>query len=148
MFRVEDFKDMIIEEANKTIGFIGANIFKNKQKASGRSILSLHSELKGNDLIIWGREGFDVLEKGNPPGTKVSIDILYQWAKDKDLPFKNDTDRFWFAKNTSRIIDEKGTLLFRKGGRKDVYTSEIEPLEKRITQRITDNIINEPILDK
>jgi len=167
MFTVEIMQKIIQEETSITINKIGANIFMNGitwaginrngqnisggktgQNASGKTIQSLRGEDKGDALAIYGRDKFSQLETGTPPNSGVTMDTIYQWSKFKGIPFKNDKSRFWFSHSASNSINEKGTLLFQLGGRKDVYTNEIEPLSQRLTQRITEQIMTTKLVEE
>jgi hypothetical protein len=46
------------------------------------------------------------------------------------------------AKKQQRI----GSFLYRQGGRTDIYSNEAEPLQNRLAERITKEIINTKIL--
>ena len=156
-----DITKVLIEEGDATINLISSNIFKNGityaginrtgtnisggktgQNASGKTIQSIKKEVKQNTLTISGRDKFSNLETGTPPGSGVTTDMIYQWSKYKGIPFLTDKKRYWFSQYAANRINKDGSLLFRKGGRKDVYTNEVEPLVKRISDRI-DTVIYE-----
>ncbi len=156
MLKLEaEINKVLNDEAEATINLISSNIFKNGithsginrtgtnisggktgQNASGKTIQSIKKTVKDNSLLITGREKFSELETGTRPNSGVTVDAIYQWSKYKGLPFQNDNKRFWFSKYAANKINKDGSLLFRMGGRKDVYTNEVQPLIARIFKGI------------
>lgn len=149
-------KDILQNEGKNTINRIGGNIFKagvtrqginrtgtnisgskTGANASGRTIQSMKVTANETELIITGREGFSMLETGiSPQQSTATSDKLYQWSKHKQIPFRNDKQRFFAAKAWAANQKKEGSLLFRLGGRKDVFTNEVEPLVKAIENQI------------
>lgn len=149
-------KDILQNEGTNTINRIGGNIFKagitrqginrtgtnisgskTGANASGKTIQSMKVTATETELIITGREGFSMLETGiSPQQSTATADKLYQWSKHKQIPFKNDKARFFAAKAWTANQKVEGSLLFRLGGRKDVFTNEVDPLVKAIENQI------------
>lgn len=67
---------------------------------------------------------------GSPPGTKVSLPDLVQWAKDKGL-VNNERAALRLAYLTSRKIFREGSRDFRQGN-ENVYLKEIDAAQREI----------------
>jgi len=139
-----DFSKILSEGANKTINGIVASIIKNGQNASGKTIQNLHEEVSPNRLIIWGN---DYIEKGTPPNSGLVFNTLYFWSQYKGMTFGSNKERFFFARNATNKINEEGSLLFRKGGRKDVYSDKVQPLMDNIAERAGKEIVNIKLIE-
>ena len=151
-----NFSDILKKEGENTINRIGGNIFKagitrqgiNRTgtnisgakvgaNASGKTIQSMKVTATETELIITGREGFSMLETGiSPQQSTATPDKLYQWSKHKQIPFKTDKARFFAAKAWATNQKVKGSLLYRFGGRKDIFTNEVDPLVEAISNQI------------
>lgn len=139
-----DFSRILSEEGNKTINGIAASIIKNGQNASGKTIQNLHEEVSPNELIIWGN---DYIEKGTPPNSGLVFNTIYLWSQYKQMTFGSNKERFFFAKRATNKINEEGSLLFRKGGRNDVYSDKVQPLIERISERLGKEIVNIKLIE-
>ena len=139
-----DFSRILSDEGNKTINGIAASIIKNGQNASGKTIQNLHEEVSPNELIIWGNE---YIEKGTPPNSGLVFNTLYFWSQYKKMSFGSNKERFFFARNTTNKINQEGSLLFRKGGRKDVYSDKVQPLIEHISERVGKEIVNIELIE-
>lgn len=148
-------KDILQAQGTNTINRIGGNILKagityaginrtgqnisgskHGANASGKTIQSMKVTATDTELIISGREKFSNLETGVLPGTMTPPATLYTWSKFKGIPFKDDKKRFFFAQRAANKINANGSLLYRFGGRRDIYTNEVEPLMKAIADNI------------
>lgn len=126
------------------------------QVASGRTRESLSVEVNEREGILWGRFPFGTLETGRKPGKtpRNFSSIIRQWIIDKGIPVtpipyvRNPSDR-WQPKYTpqerglmslsgaiAHKIKTEGTSLYRSGGRRDIYTPEIEKTINSISDRI------------
>ena len=139
-----DFSRILSEEGNKTINGIAASIIKNGQNASGKTIQNLHEEVSPNELIIWGNE---YIEKGTPPNSGLVFNTIYLWSQYKQMQFDSNKNRMWFSKRAAYKINEEGSLLFQKGGRKDVYSDKVQPLIERISERLGKEIVNIKLIE-
>ena len=139
-----DFSRILSEEGNKTINGIAASIIKNGQNASGKTIQNLHEEVSPNELIIWGNE---YIEKGTPPNQGLVFNTIYLWSQYKQMTFGSNKERFFFAKRATNKINEEGSLLFQKGGRRDVYSDKVQPLIERISERLGKEIVNIKLIE-
>ena len=139
-----DFSRILSDEGNKTINGIAASIIKNGQNASGKTIQNLHKEVSQNELIIWGNE---YIEKGTPPHSGLVFNTLYFWSQYKQMQFDSNKNRMWFSKRAAYNINQEGSLLFRKGGRRDVYSDKVQPLIERISERVGKEIVNIKLIE-
>lgn len=122
---------------------IASNIMSAGMNASGRTIASMRVEVNENEGTLFGRRAFEVLESGRRPGSvpKGFYQIIYQWAIDKRIRVRNLKS---FAYLTARKIAREGTLLYREGGRNDIYTPEIRKCIENVRSRGI-SMINEQI---
>lgn len=140
------------------------NLAKTGTNASGRTSASLRVVMTENGGQIWGRRYFRGTEQGRAGG-KVPhnfTSIIEQWILDKGLtpsviPYKRKPSANWSPKYTpderglrqmasaiAHTIAKRGTSLYRKGGRKDIFTNVIEAnkndLKKVAKEIITTNL--------
>lgn len=122
------------------------------QVASGRTRDSIRVEVVGGISevtgMIWGRKYFAALETGSKPWKKQYnhppkpfVETIRQWMDDKGIEGS--------AYLTARKIMREGTSLYRKGGRKDVFTPVMETIEEEIQEEISNiftTIITETII--
>lgn len=132
-------KDKALEVVRSELDVLRLRIIENHlrvgQKASGKTIASLHIELSENGGILWGRQAFDVLESGRKGGKvpKGFYQIIQQWVKNKGIQVDNPKTFSYFV---ARKIAREGTQLYRNSGRDDIYSKEIEHTTKVIMERI------------
>lgn len=105
------------------------------QKASGKTIASLHIEMLEDKGILWGRQAFEVLESGRKGGKvpKGFYKIIQQWVNDKGIQVKNPKS---FSYLVARKIANEGTSLFRKGGRTDIYSTDMDKTIENIKNKV------------
>lgn len=105
------------------------------QKASGKTISSLHIEMLEDKGILWGRQAFEVLESGRKGGKvpKGFYKIIQQWVNDKGIQVKNPKS---FSYLVARKIANEGTSLFRKGGRTDIYSTDMDKTIENIKNKV------------
>ena len=109
----------------------------------------------GETLTVMGWKYFENVEKGIPPlisfiplkpaNPLVRVQ-LYNWSIRKGYSFDSDSERKSFAYYLRRKILNFGTKLFRRGGRSDIYTPEIDVLIKNVAAKAARIIVNERIL--
>lgn len=127
-----EIQDILKEEGDATVQRIAGNIFRNKQNASGKTIASLKNTTTPTSLDISGASHIKTLQTGVLPGTFVTAATINTWANNKG---------YWsgynYRANTiARRIFNFGSLLYRKGGRQDVWSNEVQLLVERIENRI------------
>lgn len=134
-------------EGDRTTNKITANLKFNDQYVTGKSAQSLNAESENGYLAISGRDDFSQLETGISPTQskkkpfKQTFYDLRGWYQNRGInraDIKTD-GRIFKATVNQRTI---GSVLYRKGGRKDVFSNEIEPLIERI-QLGLDGVITE-----
>lgn len=122
------------------------------QVASGRTIKSLHVEATEYEGTLYGHKPFGVLETGRRGGAVPSgfTGIILQWMKDKGIkvgpiPYKTNRPHKYtpqergnlqFSYFVAQKIKKSGTLLYRQGGRADIYSNEIPQTVEKVGQRL------------
>ena len=140
---LEDIKGILLDEMSLLAGRVISNIIRNKQNATGSLIKSIRVESTETTGSLFAYDYLPNIESGNLPGTYVTSEILNRWANAKGLWSGSN----YRASTISRRIMNSGSLLFRNGGRKDVYTNEIPLTEQNLVDRISGVIINTKILE-
>ncbi|MFZ4412456.1 MAG: hypothetical protein ACOYOV_05170 [Bacteroidales bacterium] len=115
------------------------------QKASGRTAASLKVMVDSEFVSLLGRKAIGTLETGRKAGPvpKNFYLIIKKWTKDKGLTFESETERGTFSYFVAKKIAEEGTMLFKEGGRNDIYSVEIPKTINKIAERITERFITE-----
>lgn len=151
---VKGIQAILDSELAVTEGQIKESMTRNKQVVTGRTLNSLRHETNGASGFIAGADHIDTLEKGiSPERSRMSSfghvrAKLGTWLQAKHgFQFNRGiTEARWAyiaAKNQQSI----GSVLFRAGGRKDVYSDKADPLVKRISERVGDYFVNVKILE-
>lgn len=112
------------------------------QKASGKTIKSIHVEVGDNYGQLTGRKFFGTLETGRKPG-KVPAnfkDIILKWMQEKGI---NVPQPKTFAYLVARKIRIEGTALYRIGGRSDIYSEEINKTIPKLVKRLGKDQVQE-----
>lgn len=137
-----DLKKIVEQKLQASIKKIQDNLESTGTNASRRTSQSLRLESSDHGFIIWGRKAFGTVETGRMAGAvpKNFNEIIKQWIKDKpisitQIPYKRKASENWRPKYTTEersliiaagaiahTIKEKGTTLYRSGGRKDIFT--------------------------
>lgn len=130
----KEIKKILAEELEKLKGYIIENHIRAGQRASGRTIKSLHVSVDDNHAILFGRKAFSVLETGRRPGKvpKGFYHIILQWVEDKKIKVKKPKS---FAYLVAQKIAREGTELYRYGSTEDIYSSNIEKTIMEIMNR-------------
>ena len=141
---------------------IAANINDKGLKASGKTEASMFQPDSirltdtGGMLVAVGRGYFQSLELGRPSGRvpRNFHAIIRQWIIDKGLavaqiPYKRQPSERWQPKYSveerslraaagaiAHSIATRGTLLYRQGGRRDIYTPVLEEETKALEEAI------------
>lgn len=136
MITKEDARKVVSEELESLRQRIIENHLRAGQKASGRTIASLHVETDNDGGILFGRKAFGTLETGRRGGKvpKGFYKIIYQWMQDKGIQVEKPKS---FAYLVARKIAREGTKLYRQGGRSDIYSNEIPKTTGSVLSRIT-----------
>lgn len=136
----------ILNKAGETaVQRIRNNMASTGTNATGKSSQSLNFEViqQGESVIlrVLGREYFAVVETGRRPTpqytkpSKTFVDSIREWLVAKG---KSESSAYAIAKS----IHQKGTKLFRQGGRSDIFTSEEKPLIEQVSTELLDKYAN------
>lgn len=159
--------DIIKQVLDKMVAQIRSNLESTGTNASGRTSASLRVVMTNTGGEIWGRRYFRGVEQGRAGGRvpRGFTSIIRQWILDKGLtpsaiPYKRKPSAKWQPKYTpeerglrqmasaiARTIEKSGTSLYRRGGRKDIFTNVIEENKPAILQ-VAKEIITENLYGK
>ena len=133
--RRKEIKGILIEELDSLRQRIIENHIRAGQRASGRTIKSLHVVVDDNHGFLFGRQAFGVLETGRRPGKvpKGFYKIIRQWMMDKGIQVEKPKS---FAYLVARKIAREGTELDRTGKHEDIYSKDIELTIQNIMNRV------------
>lgn len=114
---------------------------------------TMREEVDSESGIVWGAQFFENVEKGIPPlfgrfvckNRNVKERIL-EWTYKAGLSFESESKRKSFAWALRQKIGWHGTALYRKGGRKDIYSDEYQPLYDSLSKQIGEIIIQHKLL--
>jgi hypothetical protein len=158
-----DLKQIVEAKLKAAISKIQDNLESTGTNASGRTSQSLRLESSDYGFIIYGRKAFATVETGRMSGgiPKGFNDIIKQWIKDKgisvtQIPYKRKESENWRPKYSvserslniaagaiSFTIKKSGTSLFRKGGRKDIFSNAFSEALPEIKKDIQFEIIKQ-----
>ena len=145
-------RQIMAEELGKLRSAIIKNHIAAGELASGRTMRSLKIEVSEEEGTLYGRNAFGTVETGRKAGrvpTKFTY-IILQWMRDKKIsvppiPYKTDRPHKYTPKERGEMqfsyfvakkIRDKGTKLYREGGRADVYSNEIPKTIERVRGRL------------
>lgn len=138
-----DALQILSDNANTFLNQVKQNLDSTGTTATGESKNSLRYEIteQGTKIVltVFGKPYFAVVETGRKPGGGVGrdmIDSITKWVSARGKP----EDMVWAI---AKSIDQKGTKLYREGGRTDIYTDEKEGFADKLFMEITENIANE-----
>lgn len=133
----DEVRQILREELEDLRERIIANMAKADQIVSGGTRDSLHVEIRENGGVLTGRQAFATLETGSRPWSRPPkrvprffADLIGKWIDAKGLYLNK-----WAVAHT---IIHQGSKLYRKGGRADIYTPELQPTIDRIGERLLD----------
>lgn len=152
----EHTRKTLIEALAKLRSNILVNHMNAEQSASGETARSLHIESSNNGATLFGRAYIGTLEDGRKPGKAPSNfnDIIAEWIVNKgiafeSIPYKRQASAKWQPKYTpeerglkslagaiAHKISTEGTKLYREGGRKDIFTKEIEETTNEVMKAL------------
>lgn len=139
-----DIKDILFEEIERTRLEMISSMKINDQYVTGKTAASLHTETTDDSGILYGADYFDTLETGISPFQANMYPFRpYFTGVDKWMMLRGIDGDPMFVINKHR---KEGSVLFRAGGRTDVFTNKVNPLTQRIGQRLTNRFVNIKIL--
>ncbi len=156
-----DIDEAIMATLERIKAKIAANITDKGLKASGRTAASMHTERDEFGARLMGRAYFQSLELGRPAGRvpRGFNAIIRQWIIDKGLsvrqvPYVRRPSERWQPKYTveerslrmaasaiAHSIATRGTLLYRQGGRTDIYSPVIRDEVAALSEEFTGIIV-------
>lgn len=138
----EDITKIVSNRLEVTKKEIISNLKQTKSVASGKTISSLRIELHESGGSLLGRQAFQTVQTGRKGGKAPYSfqEIIKQWILDKgisikEIPYKRAGNHKFTPQerglNTmsfliARHIREKGSSLYNRGGRNDIYTNVID----------------------
>ena len=146
--------------ANDCIADIRKGLADTKTNASGKTSAGLFSVVSDYSIEIYSdRRGFANVEAGQSPGKRPRNfrDIMKQWIIDKGIsiaampysPKYRGKKKFGSAKERGMHYaagamawsnKTKGSSLYRKGGRNDVFSPAVEKLVGRVADAYANDI--------
>lgn len=132
--------DFLVQRIRENLAATGTN-------ASGKTSRSLTVTVTDTEGKLTGRGFFQGVETGRRGGRvpRNFEDIILQWMEDKGVHSASGNDE-QMASSIAWKIRRKGTLLYRMGGRADIYSQEIpetiENVKKRFSELIQTTIHN------
>lgn len=169
----EEIDNMMYAALERIRAKIAANINGKGLRASGKTEKSMHIETStyGMRLVSVGRPYFQSLELGRPAGRVPYnfVDIIRQWIIDKGIsvtliPYKRQPSERWQPKYSvqerslraaagaiAHTIATRGTSLYRKGGRNDIYSDVIADEVERLREEYVNFVytsISSLLIDK
>lgn len=144
--------DIIIASAlDDAIEEIRSNSRAAGQVVTGKTLKSLYREVvpeaDGYTARLYGRAYFGALETGSGPARKRGTDAeleefqrnLEEWCRIRGFPSSGLTPEQLtrVAKWLRWRLNKYGSRLYRKGGRKDIFTPAVENFEERLTEQLT-----------
>ncbi len=135
-------KQILNEELKDLQKRIIQNHISAGQNASGRTIKSITVEIGDNYGQLTGRKFFGTLETGRKPGRVPAKfkDVILKWMQDKGINVPKPES---FAYFVARKIRLEGSLLYRMGGRSDIYSKEIQITIERLIRRLGQDQVTE-----
>jgi len=124
---------------------ITENIRTSGEWASGETAKSMRIEETDTGGILYGRPGFDNLEEGSAGAPRKYPynfkDIIAKWMDAKGIAPSGDRERYKMAASIAWFIRKNGTLLYRAGGRDDIYSNVIEEEVAALKRKLVESTI-------
>ena len=150
---VKSIQAILDSELAVTKGQIKESMTRNKQVVTSRTLNRLRRETNGASGFIAGADHIDTLEKGisptrskQQPFTQLKTNLI-RWVETKHGGFGSKKMANTFGFMAARKQQTFGSVLFRAGGRKDVYSDKADPLAKRISEKVGEFFVNVKILE-
>ncbi len=127
-------QDVLDKFGKETVSIIQGNLSSTDTNATGKTSASLQSDASEDRVTVTGKPFIYVVETGRKPGRMPPISPIIEWLNSGKVSISGNINSAAFA--IARTIAEKGTVLFRQGGRKDIITPAIS--DDRIDQLTSD----------
>lgn len=147
---MEEIQNLIVTTLNSLADDIRQNMANANENATGRTQASFEVKINKDNISLVATAGdrapLITLEKGILPKTDVPIEALEEWANAKFG--MTGTELKLFARKVKNKIYKVGTN--RYSDNEDIYTTATketakilkEDLQKKITEKIKENILN------
>lgn len=147
---MDEIPNIVVTTLNSLADDIRQNMANAHENATGRTQASFEVKVEKESISLVAKAGnrapLITLEKGVPPKTVVPIEALEEWASAKFG--MTGTELKTFARIVKKKIYQKGTI--RYSDNEDIYTTATketakiltEDLQKKITEKIKENILN------
>lgn len=138
---VVDVLSILSQQGNQIVAQIQQNLAATGTNATGKTSRSIHFEVKDEGfkqtLRVLGKPYLFVVETGRKPTpqytkpSKEFVASIKEWADTKN--------KGQFAYGIALSIHQKGTKLFRDGGRKDIISNVVN---EQLTEKISKDILS------
>lgn len=133
-----EVRQILLEELEDLRKRITENMAGADLIVTGRTRDSMNASVQGNAGTLTGRQAFATLEKGSRPWSRrpkyvprFFADLIGEWIDKRGLSLNK-----WAV---ARTIIDQGSRLYRKGGRNDVYSPELQKTIDKIGQRVVEH---------
>lgn len=147
---MDEIPNIVVTALNSLADDIRQNMANAGENATGRTQASFEVKINKDNISLVATAGdrapLITLEKGIPPKTDVPIEALEEWANAKFG--MTGTELKLFARKVKNKIYKVGTNRYCDN--EDIYTTATketakilkEDLQKKITEKIKENILN------
>ncbi len=150
---MSDVKTVLTRELNSLRKAIEEKMVKERVGASGRTMASLQVVVSENEGTLFGAPYFRQLEHGRGPGKipQGFTSVIREWILAKGVSFSDyvpkgrDGSRMTSEQHLTSLagaiaftIMRQGTVMFRSGTPRDIYTEAVGEAVERIREGIGD----------
>lgn len=143
-----DARTLLLAELNRLKTAIEEKIASSGAKASGSAAQSLKVTVSGNEGTLWGASHIRQMEHGRGPGPVPAgfHGIIEQWIRDKGInaegyaPKGRDASKMTSDQKVRSLagaiaytIMREGTVLYRSGTPRDIYTEALNESLDRLS---------------
>lgn len=124
---------------------ITENIRTSGEWASGKTAESMRIEETERGGRLIGRAGFDNLEEGSAGAPRKYpysfTQIIAEWMDAKGIAPSEEKQKNKMAASVAWFIRKNGTLLYRAGGRDDIYSNVIDEEVAALKRKLVESTI-------
>lgn len=143
----KEIRDLLLSHLMAIKEKISLRMVQEKRNASGETLASIIIKEKTDTVSLVGDETLLYLERGRGPG-KIPVDfvsVISDWIIKKGISYQQIAGKGKTPEQRLRTlsgaiahnIKKKGTLLYRKKGFNDIYTSAVQEELNIITDEIS-----------
>lgn len=148
---MNDVKDLLTRELNNLKKAIEEKMASEKMTASGRTLQSLSVVANENEGTLFGASYFRQLEKGRGPGPvpRNFTAIIKEWIQQRGVEYNSYTPKgrdgskmtaeqhlTSLAGAIAHTIMTQGTVMYRQGTSKDIFTEAMEETVARVNDEL------------